>query len=188
MKLYIKNMVCGRCEMAVQSELEKMQIPILSIQLGEVELAGNLEESEKQTLAKNLNALGFELLDDKISKTIERIKNRIIDLVHYQNEQPKINLSTYLAEDLKQDYSTLSNLFSETEGITIEHYFIAQKIEKAKELLLYNELTLSEIAIQLHYSNVAHLSNQFKKVTGFAPSHFKKLKEAKRKKIDNLTS
>lgn len=188
MKLYIKNMVCGRCEMAVQSELEKMQIPILSIQLGEVELAGNLEENKKQTLAKNLNALGFELLDDKISKTIERIKNRIIDLVHYQNEQPKINLSTYLAEDLKQDYSTLSNLFSETEGITIEHYFIAQKIEKAKELLLYNELTLSEIAIQLHYSNVAHLSNQFKKVTGFAPSHFKKLKEAKRKKIDNLTS
>jgi AraC-like DNA-binding protein len=188
MKLYIKNMVCGRCEMAVQSELEKMQIPILSIQLGEVELAGNLEESEKQTLAKNLNTLGFELLDDKISKTIERIKNRIIDLVHYQNEQPKINLSTYLSEDLKQDYSALSNLFSETEGITIEHYFIAQKIEKAKELLLYNELTLSEIAIQLHYSNVAHLSNQFKKVTGFAPSHFKKLKEAKRKKIDNLTS
>ncbi len=188
MKLYIKNMVCGRCEMAVQSELEKMQIPFLSIQLGEVELAGNLEESEKQTLAKKLNALGFELLDDKISKTIERIKNLIIDLVHYQNEKLKINLSTYLAEDLKQDYSALSNLFSETEGITIEHYFIAQKIEKAKELLLYNELTLSEIAIQLNYSNVAHLSNQFKKVTGFSPSHFKKLKEVKRKQIDNLSS
>ena len=118
MKLYIKNMVCGRCEMAVRATLEQLQIPIISIQLGEVELSGNLEESLKQTLAKNLNALGFELLDDKISKTIERIKNLIIDLVHYQNEKLKINLSTYLAEDLKQDYSTLSNLFSETEGIT----------------------------------------------------------------------
>lgn len=186
MKIYIKNMVCSRCEMVVTLELEKMEIPILSIKLGEVELFRNLEESEKQTLTKKLNALGFELLDDKISKTIERIKNLIIDLVHYQNEKLKINLSTYLAEDLKQDYSVLSNLFSETEGITIEHYFISQKIEKAKELLIYNELTLSEIAIQLNYSNVAHLSNQFKKVTGFTPSHFKKLKDIKRKQIDTL--
>ena len=111
MKLYIKNMVCNRCEMAVQLELEKMQIPILSMQLGEVEISRNLREIEKRTLAKNLNELGFELLDDKISKTIERIKNLIIDLVHYQNEKLKINLSTYLAEDLKQDYSALSNLF-----------------------------------------------------------------------------
>lgn len=186
MKLYIKNMVCGRCEIAVTTELEKMQIPVLSMQLGEVEISRNLREIEKRTLAKKLNELGFELLDDKISKTIERIKNLIIDLVHYQNEKLKINLSTYLAEDLKQDYSALSNLFSETEGTTIEHYFIAQKIEKAKELLMYNELTLSEIAIQLNYSNVAHLSNQFKKVTGFTPSHFKKLKDIKRKQIDTL--
>ena len=186
MKLYIKNMVCGRCEMAVTSALEKMQIPILSIQLGAVELTRPIAENEKQILAKNLNALGFELLDDKISKTIERIKNLIIDLVHYQNEKLKINLSTYLAEDLKQDYSALSNLFSETEGSTIEHYFIAQKIERAKELLMYNELTLSEIAIQLNYSDVSHLSKQFKKVTGFTPTHFKKLKAAKRKQIDNL--
>lgn len=186
MKIYIKNMVCSRCEIAVTATLEKMQIPILSIQLGQVELSRNLEENEKRTLSKNLNALGFELLDDKISKTIERIKNLIIDLVHYQNEKLKINLSTYLAEDLKQDYSALSNLFSETEGITIEHYFIAQKIEKTKELLIYNEMTLSEIAILLNYSNVAHLSNQFKKVMGFTPTHFKKLKVAKRKQIDKL--
>lgn len=186
MKLYIKNMVCARCEMAVTSALEKMQIPILSIQLGAVELARPIAENEKQILAKTMNALGFELLDDKISKTIERIKNLIIDLVHYQNEKLKINLSTYLAEDLKQDYNSLSNLFSETEGTTIEHYFIAQKIERTKELLIYNELTLSEIAIQLNYSNVAHLSNQFKKVTGFTPTHFKKLKDKKRKQIDNL--
>jgi AraC-like DNA-binding protein len=186
MKLYIKNMVCGRCEMAVQLELEKMKISILSMQLGEVEIARDLKETEKETLTKNLNSLGFELLDDKISKTIERIKNLIIDLVHYQNEKLKINLSTYLADDLMQDYSALSNLFSETEGTTIEHFFIAQKIERAKELLLYNELTLSEIAFQLNYSNVAHLSNQFKKVTGFTPTHFKKLKEIKRKQIDSL--
>ena len=163
-----------------------MQIPILSMQLGEVEIARAIEETEKETLSKNLNSLGFELLDDKISRTIERIKNLIIDLVHYQNEKLKINLSTYLSEDLMQDYSALSNLFSETEGTTIEHFFIAQKIERAKELLLYNELTLSEIAIQLNYSNVAHLSNQFKKVTGFTPTHFKKLKEIKRKQIDRL--
>ncbi len=186
MKLYIKNMVCSRCEMAVTTALEKIGIPILSIQLGEVELSRPIQEKEKQNLAKNLNVLGFELLDDKISKTIERIKNLIIDLVHYQNEKLKINLSTYLAEDLMQDYSTLSNLFSETEGSTIEHYFIAQKIEKAKELLMYNELTLSEIAIQLNYSDVSHLSKQFKKVTGFTPTHFKKLREVKRKQIDNL--
>jgi len=186
MKIYIKNMVCGRCEMAVQSELDKLEIPVLSIQLGEVELGRDLKEKEKQILSKNLTTLGFELLDDKISKTIERIKNLIIDLVHYQNEKLKINLSTYLAEDLKQDYSTLSNLFSETEGTTIEHYFIAQKIERTKELLIYNEMTLSEIAFQLNYSNVSHLSNQFKKVTGFSPSHFKKLKEVKRKQIDHL--
>jgi AraC-like DNA-binding protein len=179
-------MVCSRCEMAVTSALGKMQIPVLSIQLGEVELSRPIQENEKQILVKNLNALGFELLDDKISKTIERIKNLIIDLVHYQNEKLKINLSTYLAEDLMQDYSTLSNLFSETEGTTIEHFFIAQKIEKAKELLMYNELTLSEIAIQLNYSDVSHLSKQFKKVTGFTPTHFKKLREVKRKQIDNL--
>ena len=186
MKLYIKNMVCGRCEIAVLSELEKIGLPVLSIQLGEVELSRNLEESEMQLLKQNLNLLGFELLDDKISKTIERIKNLIVNLVHYQNQKLKINFSTYLSEDLKQDYSTLSKLFSETEGTTIERYFIAQKIEKTKELLIYNELTLSEIAIQLNYSNVAHLSNQFKKVTGFTPTYFKKLKDKKRKQIDNL--
>ena len=186
MRLYIKNMVCGRCEMAVKAELERIGLPAISVKLGEVELVRDLEDGELQILTKNLNALGFELLDDKVSKTIERIKNRIIDLVHYQNEKLKTNLSKYLADDLRQDYSTLSKLFSETEGTTIEHYFIAQKIERAKELLVYNELTLSEIAIQLNYSNVAHLSNQFKKTTGFTPTHFKQLKDKKRKQIDDL--
>jgi AraC-like DNA-binding protein len=186
MKVYIKNMVCSRCEMAVRTVFEKMEIPILSIQLGEVGISENLDENQKQLLSENLKALGFELLDDKISKTIERIKNLIIDVVHYQNEKLKINLSSYIVEDLKQDYSALSNLFSETEGITIEHYFIAQKIEKVKELLIYNELSLSEIAFQLNYSSVAHLSNQFKKTTGITPTQFKQLKDKKRKQIDEL--
>lgn len=186
MKLYIKNMVCGRCEMAVKSELEKMELPVISIKLGEIELSRELAQDETEKLANNLKGLGFELLEDEISKTIEQIKNLVIDLVHYRNEKIKVNLSTYLSEDLRQDYSALSKLFSEREGITIEHYFIAQKIEKAKELLVYGELTLSEIAIQLNYSNVAHLSNQFKKVTGFTPTHFKKLEENTRKQIDSL--
>lgn len=172
-------MVCSRCEMAVKNIFEEMKIGIQSIQLGEVEIATDLEESQKQLLSKNLNVLGFELLDDKVSKTIERIKNLIVDLVHYQNEKLKINLSTYIVEDLKQDYSALSNLFSETEGITIEHYFIAQKIERVKELLIYNELSLSQIAFQLDYSSVAHLSNQFKKTTGITPTQFKQLKDKK---------
>jgi len=186
MKLYIKNMVCGRCEVAVKSELEKMELPVISIKLGEIALSRELSKDETEKLANNLKNLGFELLEDEISKTIEQIKNLVIDLVHYRNEKIKVNLSTYLSEDLRQDYSALSKLFSEREGITIEHYFIAQKIEKAKELLVYDELTLSEIAIQLNYSNVAHLSNQFKKVTGFTPTHFKKLEENTRKQIDSL--
>ncbi len=179
-------MVCGRCEMAVKTLFEEMKIPLKSIKLGEVELSVKIEDSEKKQLSEKLKALGFELLDDKISKTIERIKNLIISLVHHQNEALKVNLSSYLSDDLKQDYSALSNLFSETEGITIEHYFIAQKIERVKELLIYNELSLSEIAFQLNYSSVAHLSNQFKKTTGITPTQFKQLKEKKRKQIDDL--
>lgn len=186
MKIYIKNMVCNRCEMAVRTIFEKMEIPILSMQLGEVEIFKDLEENQKQLLSENLKMLGFELLDDRISKIIERIKNLIIDLVHHQNEKLKVNLSSYIVEDLKQDYSALSNLFSETEGITIEHYFIAQKIEKVKELLIYNELSLSEIAFQLNYSSVGHLSNQFKKTTGITPTQFKQLKDKKRRQIDEL--
>ncbi|MGK0296110.1 MAG: YesN/AraC family two-component response regulator [Ulvibacter sp.] len=186
MKLYIKNMVCGRCEVAVKSQLEKMELSIISIKLGEVELARELTEAEIERLAENLKDLGFELLEDDLKKTIEQIKNGIIDLVHYRNERIKINLSTYLSEGLSQDYSSLSKLFSEKEGITIEHYFIAQKIEKAKELLVYDEFSLSEIAIQLNYSNVAYLSSQFKKVTGFTGTHFKKMKENTRRQIDSL--
>jgi len=179
-------MVCGRCEMVVRAELEKMGLSIIAMQLGEVEIATDLNESQMQLLSQYLNELGFELLDNKENKTVERIKNLIIGLVHYKKEQLKSNLSSYLSDNLLQDYSMLSKLFSEKEGATIEHYFIAQKIELAKELLLYNEMTLSEIAIQLNYSNVAHLSNQFKKITGFTPTQFKFLKDNRRKQIDDL--
>ena len=186
MKLYIKNMVCDRCLMAVKSELEKLGLHPISITLGEVELEKECTENQKQDLFKRLRSLGFDLIDDKKNITIERIKTVLIDLVYNKNNVLNSNLSDYLANDLAQDYSALSNLFSEIEGITIEHYFIAQKIERVKELLTYDELTLSEIAIQLQYSNVAHLSNQFKKTTGFTPTYFKQLKVKTRKQIDDL--
>lgn len=186
MKLYIKNMVCPRCEQAVADTLGKMGFSICAIQLGEVEIDSDLDESQMLLLSENLKFLGFKLLIDKENMIVERIKNLIIDLVHYKKEQLKINLSNYLGEDLGQNYSTLSKLFSEKEGETIEHYFIAQKIERTKELLIYNEMTLSEIAIQLNYSDVAHLSNQFKKNTGFTPTQYMQLKDKKRKEIDDL--
>ncbi len=186
MKLYIKNMVCRRCKMAVVAELDKFGIKPVSVELGEVELMHSIDAAQKAMLSDNLYTLGFELIDDKKSKIIERIKNLIIDVVHSRNNDLKTNLSQYLASELGQEYSALSNLFSEVEGTTIEQYFITQKIEKVKELLTYDELSLSEIAYQLNYSSVAYLSNQFKKVTGFSPSYFKNLKSRKRKQIDDL--
>ena len=186
MKLYIKNMVCRRCKMAVLSELDKLSLTPLSIELGEVELAGPITQEQKQSLSQGLYALGFELIDDKKSKVIERIKNLIVQLVHDKDNNLKINRSYFLAEQLGQEYSTLSNLFSEVEGTTIEQYFIAQRIEKVKELLMYDELSLSQIAYSLNYSSVAHLSRQFKKSTGFTPTHFKNLKSRKRRQIEDL--
>jgi AraC-like DNA-binding protein len=179
-------MVCGRCKMVVKSEFEKLGLHTISVELGEVELQDDITDSQKEILLKNLQALGFDFIDDKKSKTIEKIKNLIVDLVHHKNNDLKINLSDYLVENLNQDYSTLSNLFSEIENTTIEKYFISQKIEKVKELLIYNEHSLSEIADMLNYSNVAHLSNQFKKITGFTPTYFKQLKDKKRIQIENL--
>ncbi|MAY83529.1 MAG: AraC family transcriptional regulator [Flavobacteriales bacterium] len=186
MKLYIKNMVCARCKMVVQSELEKLGLQIVSIDLGEVEVSESNIDSIKEELLHNLQALGFDLIDDRKSRLIEQIKKLIIELVQQKHNQININLSDYLAQEIKQDYSSLSNLFSEVEGITIEKYFINQKIEKVKELLMYDEMTLNEIAFHLNYSSVAHLSNQFKKVTGLSPSYFKQLKEKKRRQIEDL--
>jgi AraC-like DNA-binding protein len=179
-------MVCSRCKMVVKSEFEKLGLQTISVELGEVELQDEITDSQKEVLLKNLQALGFDFIDDKKSKAIEKIKTLIVDLVHHKNNDLKVNLSDYLVENLNQDYSTLSNLFSEVENTTIEKYFISQKIEKVKELLIYNELSLSEIADILNYSNVAHLSNQFKKVTGFTPTYFKQLKDKKRIQIENL--
>lgn len=186
MKLYIKNMVCSRCKMVVKSEFEKLGLQTIYVELGEVELVKEISDEQKEVLLENLQVLGFDLIDDKKTKTVERIKNLIVDLVHHKNNDLKINLSDYLAENLNQDYNSLSNLFSEIENTTIEKYFISQKIEKVKELLIYNELSLSEIADILNYSNVAHLSNQFKKITGFTPTSFKQLKDKKRIQIENI--
>lgn len=179
-------MVCSRCKMVVKSELEKLGLNLLSVKLGEVETFENISENKKREIVEHLMAFGFELLDDKKSRTIDKIKTLIIDLVHYKNNEITINLSDYISNHLLQDYNTLSNLFSEVENITIEKYFIHQKIEKVKELLMYDEMNLSEIAFMLNYKSVAHLSNQFKKVTSFSPTYFKQLKDKKRKQIEDL--
>ena len=184
--LFIKNMVCNRCIMVVQNELEKLGLDFTDIKLGEVTLTRELHLDERNSLEEVLVPLGFEVIDDKKGRIIEKIKNSIIDLVHRQDNDAKNNLSDILSEKLKHDYNYLSNLFSEVEGTTIEKYFIAQKIEKIKELLVYDELSLSEIAIRLNYSSVAYLSNQFKKVTGLTPSHFKQIREEKRKPLDKV--
>ena len=172
--------------MVVKSEFEKLGLPAIAVELGEVELEYEIIESQKDILLQNLQNLGFDLIDDKKTKTVERIKNLIVDLVHHKNNDLKINLSEYLSENLNQDYNSLSNLFSEVENTTIEKYFISQKIEKVKELLIYNEHSLSEIADILNYSNVAHLSNQFKKITGFTPTSFKQSKDKMRIQLENL--
>lgn len=184
--LFIKNMVCNRCNMVVQNELDKLDLGVKSITLGEVTLDEEPTVEEKKKLSEALVRLGFQIIDDKKSRIIEKIKNIIIELVHHQDNDAKTNLSEVLSNKLHHDYNHLSNLFSEIEGTTIEKYFIAQKIEKVKELLVYDELSLSEIAFRLNYSSVAYLSNQFKKVTGLTPSYFKQIKEDKRKPLDKL--
>ena len=186
MILYIKNMVCNRCKMVVKAELEKLGITPLNVELGEVTIEKDLDASEKKQLEVVLKDLGFELIDDKKSRYIEKIKSLIIELIYEQDNDLKITLSDYLSQNVYHDYFYLSNLFSEIEGTTIEKYFIAQKIEKVKELLVYDELSLSEIAYRLNYSSVAYLSNQFKKVTGLSPSHFKNIRFSNRKALDEV--
>lgn len=187
MYLYIKNMVCYRCKLAVESELKRLDLHPLKVELGEVFIKeAVLSKQQQHQLSFNLKALGFELLDDKRKKIIEHIKTLIIQTVHYNKEQPLKNYSALISEDLHHDYSYLSKLFSETEGITIEQFIINQKIEKAKELLVYDEMNLSEIALELGYSNVAHLSSQFKRITGFTPTQFKKSGIHHRKMLDEV--
>lgn len=179
-------MVCSRCKMVVKSELEKLGMEPTSVELGVIEFQRPVTKQQKHDISVRLKEFGFELIDDKKSKAIEKIKILIIDLVHHKNNELNINLSEYISNHLFQDYALLSNLFSEVEGTTIEKYFILQKIERVKELLMYNEMSLSEIAFLLHYSSVAYLSNQFKKITGFSPSYYKQLKDKKRMQIEDI--
>ncbi|HQW25869.1 MAG TPA: AraC family transcriptional regulator [Saprospiraceae bacterium] len=186
MKLHIRNMVCNRCKMVVQSELETLGFKPLVVEMGEVTLDREISDGEKGKINEHLQQFGFALIDDKKSQLIEKVKTLIVGLVQQHNGELKTNLSDYLSLKLRHDYSTLTSLFSEVEGTTIEKYFIAQRIEKVKELLVYDEMTLSEIAYMLNYSSVAHLSNQFKKVTGLTPSHFKHIRDEKRKSLDEV--
>jgi AraC family transcriptional regulator len=179
-------MVCNRCILVVKQELEKLNIESCNVTLGEVETDDEPAKEAIEQLAHNLNLLGFELLDNSKRQLIEKIKNIIINHVHYNEDDALQNFSEILSKALHKDYSYLSSLFSDVEGITIEKYVINQKIEKVKELIIYDEMSLSEIAYKLNYSSVAHLSNQFKKVTGLTPSHFKKVGEQKRKPIDKV--
>ena len=176
MKLYIKYMVSIRCKMVVKEELKKLGLHYVIVDLGEIEVLENLSATQREQLKVALRKSGLELMDDPKAILIQKIKNVIVEMVHYTEEPLRINFSVFLAEKLHYDYTYLSNLFSEAVGTTIEHFIIAHKIERVKELIVYNELTLTEISYLLNYSSVSHLSNQFKKVTGLAPSHFKKLK------------
>ena len=179
-------MVCNRCIMVVKNELDKLGLEARSVGLGEAVLDEEITGKQIKQLEAVLIPLGFELIDDKKIRIIEKIKSIIIELVHHQDNNSKTNLSEVLSSRLHHDYNYLSNLFSEIEGTTIEKYFIAQKIEKVKELLAYDELSLSQIAFQLNYSSVAYLSNQFKKVTGLTPSQFKQVRTEKRKPLDEV--
>lgn len=186
MKLFIKYMVSTRCKMVVKEELKKIGLHFIIVDLGEIEIMENISNEKRELLRKGLSISGLELMDDKKAILIEKIKNVIIEMVHYSDEIPKVNYSDYISEKLHHDYTYLSNIFSEVKGITIQQFIINHKIERAKELLLYDEFNLTEISYKLNYSSVAHLSNQFKKITGLTPTHFKQLKERRRNPIDEI--
>jgi AraC-like DNA-binding protein len=186
MKLYIKFMVSLRCKMIVKEELQKLGLKYVVIELGVVEILEDITEDQRQQLKVNLLQSGLELLDNKKSILIDKIKNVIVEMIHYSDEVPKVNYSDYISQKLDYDYTYLSNIFSEVKGITIQHFIIIHKIERVKELLLYDELNLTEISYKLHYSSVAHLSNQFKKITGLSPTFFKQLKQKRQGNLENL--
>lgn len=184
--LHIKNMVCPRCILAVKDILTKLEIQFQNIHLGQVILTESVKEQKLKQLSRDLNAIGFELLEPGKSALISKIKTVIVDQIHHKKEQPSVNFSSLIAEKIHHEYSYLSRLFSSVEGITIEKFIVLQKIEKVKEYLVYNQLTLSEIANEMDYSSVAHLSAQFKKETGMTPTQFKKQAKPIRKSLDNL--
>lgn len=186
MKLYIKYMVSLRCKMLVKEELLKLGLNSISIDLGVVEIFEDITSEQREELKKNLLIAELELLDDKRAILIDKIKNVIIEMIHYSDEIPTMNYSDYISEKLDYDYTYLSNIFMEVKGITIQQFIISHKIEKVKELILYDELNLTEIADKLHYSSVAHLSNQFKKITGLTPSFYKQLKLKRKGNLENM--
>jgi len=179
-------MMSIRCKMMVKAELEKLGLHYTVVDLGKVEVKEEISQDQRQHLAIALKKMGLELMDDKKAILIERIKNVIIETIHYSDEALKINFSDHLSEKLNYDYTYLANLFSEVQGTTIEHFIIMHKIERVKELLVYDELSLTEISYMLHYSSVAHLSNQFKKVTGLTPTFFKHIKHKRLASVENV--
>lgn len=179
-------MVSNRCKIAVKEDLKKLGLHFIVVDLGEVEIMENISDEQREQVKIALFRSGFELMDDNRAVLIEKIKNAIIEMVHHSNEQIKTNFSTYLSEKLGYNYTYLANLFSEVQGTTIEQFIISHKIERIKELIIYGELNITEIAWKMNYSSVAHLSNQFKKMTGLTPSHFKKMKEKRRSPIEEI--
>ncbi len=186
MIIFIRHMVSQRCKMVVKQELKKMGLWYVFVDLGTIEVRGEVTDEQREQLKANLLKSGLELLDDKRSILIEKIKNAVIEMIHLNEELPKTNFSDFISEKIGYDYTYLSNLFSEDKGVTLQQYIIMHRIEKVKELLLYDELTLTEISYRLQYSSVAHLSNQFKKVTGLTPSSYKQLKHKSRGNLENL--
>lgn len=179
-------MVSTRCKMVVKEELKKLGLHFIVVDLGEVEIMENISLEKRAILKANLLLSGLELMDDKKAMLIEKIKNIIIEMVHHTDENIKVNFSNYLSEKMNHDYTYLSNLFSEVQGTTIEHFIISHKIERIKELIIYGEHNITEIAWKMGYSSVAHLSSQFKKVTGLSPSHFKQLKDKRRISLEEI--
>ena len=179
-------MVSTRCKMAVKEELKKLGLHFVLVDLGEVEIMEDLSADQRAQLKDALLLSGLELMDDKRAILIEQIKNVVVEMVHYTDEMIRTNFSDYLSEKLKHDYTYMANLFSEVQGTTIEQYVIAHKVERIKELIIYDEFNITEIAYQMNYSSVAHLSNQFKKMTGLSPSHFKKLKVKRRIPLEDI--
>lgn len=186
MKLYIKNMVCPRCIAAVREALAHAGVEVMSVTLGEAEIVGDLDAERKRTLVARLEKSGFELLEDRRSRIISSVKNGIVELIYSHEVVPDVILSEYLSDRLHLEYKYISTLFSETEGRSVEKYFIAQKIERVKELLAYDELSLGEIAGMLNYSSPAHLSAQFKRVTGLSPSAFRRSGRSERLPLDKV--
>lgn len=186
MILYIKYMVSLRCKMMVKKELEKLGLHYIFVDLGMVEIKEDISEEQREKFRENLEKSGLELLDDKKSILIEKIKNMVVEMIHHTDEPLEINYSEYLSKNSGYNYTYLANTFSEVKGITIQQFIIIHKIEKVKELILYDELNLTEISLKLHYSSVAHLSNQFKKVTGLSPSFYKQLKQKRRLNLENV--